>query len=95
MFTDGADFTNTFRALSSIDCKSADSRDVPDCIWEAIGNEELSDERKEAWREFVQEYRKKLQEEGMEEEKRIRMQHTANPVYIPRQHLLQVSTLWH
>lgn len=91
MFTDGADFTNTFRALSSIDCNSADSRDVPDCIWEAIGNEELSDERKEAWREFVQEYRKKLQEEGMEEEKRIRMQHTANPVYIPRQHLLQYA----
>jgi len=91
MYVDEADFTNVFRSLSSITCQSPDPRDVPDRIWEAIGKKDLTDERKEAWREFVGDYRRKLDEEGMDEQKRMRMQDAVNPVYIPRQHLLQYA----
>eukprot|EP00803_Ostreobium_quekettii_P004631 evm.model.scf_672.7 EVM.evm.TU.scf_672.7 scf_672:31562-38836(-) len=90
MYDDEADFTNTFRSLSSVDAQASSPDHVPDEIWSAIGKKDLSDERKQAWRNFVRNYRKQLCEEGVAEEERVRLQNSANPVYIARQHLLQV-----
>ena len=50
---------------------------------------ELSPERQQAWKEWLGEYKAALKAEGQSNEQRIRMQNSANPCYIPRNHLLQ------
>ena len=50
---------------------------------------ELSQEREASWKEWLQQYRTALKEEGMEESERLHMQNSVNPCYIPRNHLLQ------
>ena len=50
---------------------------------------ELSPEREASWKEWLQQYRAALKEEGLEESERVQMQNSVNPCYIPRNHLLQ------
>ena len=50
---------------------------------------ELSQEREASWKEWLQQYRTALKEEGLEEGERVQMQNSVNPCYIPRNHLLQ------
>eukprot|EP01026_Neomeris_dumetosa_P044757 TRINITY_DN37913_c0_g1_i2.p2 TRINITY_DN37913_c0_g1~~TRINITY_DN37913_c0_g1_i2.p2 ORF type:complete len:263 (-),score=26.92 TRINITY_DN37913_c0_g1_i2:292-1080(-) len=89
MYEDDADFTNTFRALSSISTEES-NKVLPDELLAAIGGK-LSEERELEWTQWVNLYRQKLLEEGMDESERIKIQNAVNPVYIPRQHLLQIA----
>ncbi|GMH32852.1 hypothetical protein BSKO_00686 [Bryopsis sp. KO-2023] len=91
MFEDEADFTNTFRAMSSVTTTppEGESMDfIPEQLLSAIGGD-LSDERKTAWRAWLSDYRAALQKDGLSEKDRMAMQNLTNPKYIPRQHLLQ------
>ena len=55
---------------------------------QAVGFE-LEEERQTAWQEWLQEYKAVLKEEGVDHDKRIELQNSVNPCYIPRNHLLQ------
>lgn len=56
---------------------------------QAVG-EELTGERQQAWQDWLQQYKAVLRGEGQSDELRIQLQNSANPCYIPRNHLLQV-----
>eukprot|EP01025_Chloroclados_australasicus_P048654 TRINITY_DN551_c0_g1_i6.p3 TRINITY_DN551_c0_g1~~TRINITY_DN551_c0_g1_i6.p3 ORF type:complete len:578 (-),score=68.33 TRINITY_DN551_c0_g1_i6:211-1944(-) len=91
MYEDDADFTNTFRSLNSISSSVNGNGDpLPAELRAAIGGQ-LKEDRELAWISWVNQYREKLSEEGTDEQQRIAIQNAANPVYIPRQHLLQLS----
>ena len=89
MYLSKADFTNSFRALSSI---SADSTEpsIPNTLRAAFG-EELTDELSVTWMEWIAAYKEALRKDGLPEEERVQKQNAANPKFIPRQHLLQVA----
>lgn len=90
MHKDETDFTNTFRALSSVttvEPEGGDDAQISPELVAVIGS--VSDDRKIAWKEWIASYRKTLQNEGLDESERMAMQNATNPKYIPRQHLLQ------
>lgn len=93
MHKDECDFTNTFRALSSIPTspqKESSGSALPQELLTVLG-EGISQDRKLAWIEWMIDYQIILQKEGMDQGERISMQNSSNPKYIPRQHLLQLS----
>ena len=88
MFEDAADYTNTFRALSSVDA-SADGAHLPAELAAAIGADELSPDRVAAWEDWVKLYKVALRGAGWEnEEERQAVQNGVNPAVIPRNHVM-------
>ena len=60
-------------------------------IWllmQAVG-QDLPEERQKSWKQWLQQYKAILKSEGQSNEQRVRQQNSANPCYIPRNHLLQ------
>ena len=57
------------------------------CLNQAIGD--LDAERRQAWDEFLTSYRAKLKEEGMSNSERQAGMNAINPLYIPRNQVLQ------
>lgn len=51
--------------------------------------EEVPEDRQQAWQDWLQQYKALLKAEGQSNEQRIQTQNSANPCYIPRNHLLQ------
>lgn len=84
MYEDGADYTNTFRALSSV-CVD-DPSIIPAPLAAAVEWEGLSDERKTAWADWVAEYKEALKHNGVDDRQNV--QNAANPAIIPRNHVL-------
>lgn len=90
MHEDETDFTNTFRALSSVSTiqpEGEDDAQIPPELASVIGD--VSDDRRSAWREWIAFYREILQKDALDETERMAMQNETNPKYIARQHLLQ------
>ncbi|KAL4419101.1 hypothetical protein ABPG77_010040 [Micractinium sp. CCAP 211/92] len=93
MYEDSADYTNTFRSLSSISA-TADSdvggvdeaSGLPAELAAVLGP--LEEERYAAWRDWVALYRRRLQKQGLPEEERIALQNAANPAVVPRNHVM-------
>ena len=63
---------------------------VPPALRAAIAGE-LSAEREASWVAWLGQWRQQLQRQNLSDEDRKRMQNGVNPMYIPRQHLLQVE----
>ena len=82
-----ADFTNAFRALTSISPQSTDPS-IPDALASTFGKV-LTEDETVAWIEWIALYKEALRKDGLSEEERTEMQNRVNPKYIPRQHLLQ------
>ncbi len=57
---------------------------------QAVGAD-LTPERQQAWKEWLSQYKAALKAEGQSDEQRVQMQNSANPCYIPRNHLLQTA----
>ena len=55
---------------------------------QAVG-QELPEERQESWKQWLRQYKTVLKSEGQSNQDRIQQQNSANPCYIPRNHLLQ------
>lgn len=55
---------------------------------QAVGAE-LTPERQQAWKQWLGQYKAALKAEGQSHEQRKQTQDSANPCYIPRNHLLQ------
>ena len=55
---------------------------------QAVGTE-LTPERQQAWKQWLTQYKAALKAEGQSHEQRKQLQDSANPCYIPRNHLLQ------
>ena len=55
---------------------------------QAVGAD-LSAERHQSWKQWLSQYKAALKAEGQSNEQRIQTQNSANPCYIPRNHLLQ------
>ena len=55
---------------------------------QAIG-QDLPEERQKSWKQWLGQYKTVLKSEGQSNEQRIQQQNSANPCYIPRNHLLQ------
>jgi uncharacterized protein YdiU (UPF0061 family) len=55
---------------------------------QAVGTE-LTPERQQAWKQWLGQYKAALKAEGQSHEQRKQTQDSANPCYIPRNHLLQ------
>ncbi|KAG2451971.1 hypothetical protein HYH02_003744 [Chlamydomonas schloesseri] len=96
MYTDDADFTNTFRALCDVGSASADSEEqqqqllLPPRLAAALNRgQPLSEERAAAWRQWLQAYQARLRADGTPDAQRQAAQRLACPKFIPRQHLLQ------
>lgn len=87
MYEDKTDFTNTFRSLASVQPEDS-SEDLPGPLQEAVGAD-LSAERHQSWKQWLSQYKAALKAEGQSNEQRIQTQNSANPCYIPRNHLLQ------
>eukprot|EP00884_Botryococcus_braunii_P018806 jgi/Botrbrau1/5609/Bobra.97_2s0032.1 len=85
MYEDRADFTNTYRALSSVSTSEPDEA-IPEALSKALG--ELSEERRGAWSKWLAQYRAALRAEGLPDKERQAMQDSVNPAYIPRNHVL-------
>lgn len=63
MYEDEADYTNTFRALSSVQYSNSSNHEdeIPNSLKQVIGEDILSnDERKNAWGDWVKRYRTAL-----------------------------------
>ncbi|KAL4852996.1 hypothetical protein ACK3TF_005970 [Chlorella vulgaris] len=89
MYEDAADYTNTFRSLSSVGVESGGNGAVgglPAALAEALGP--LEEERYAAWREWLDLYRATLAAEGLPAEERAAMQDGANPAIVPRNHVM-------
>lgn len=86
LFRSKGDFTNGFRSLSSISISDEDG--IPKALGDAFG-EEINEELKQEWLEWIRRYREVLRKENIPEMDRIRIQNSANPKVIPRQHILQ------
>ncbi|KAK9809076.1 hypothetical protein WJX72_008987 [[Myrmecia] bisecta] len=86
LYTDQADFTNSFRVLSAVS-QSGDSDELPGPLAQALG--ELDAERTAAWQKWIGEYKAVLRAQGVEEGERRQRQDSANPAYIPRNHVMQ------
>ena len=92
MYEDAADYTNTFRALSSVSMDtpaSGDDGELPKELIAAVGLDELPVERIEVWSTWVKEYRTALRTAGWSsDEERKAVQDRTNPVIVPRNHVL-------
>ncbi|PNW71311.1 hypothetical protein CHLRE_16g648900v5 [Chlamydomonas reinhardtii] len=102
MYTDDADFTNTFRALCDIGSGGGSSSEegggaaaegpqqLPGRLAAALNRgQPLSEERAAAWRQWLQAYQARLRADGTPDAERQAAQRLACPKFIPRQHLLQ------
>jgi uncharacterized protein YdiU (UPF0061 family) len=92
MYEDSADYTNTFRALSSVSMAtppSGDDGEIPAELISAVGLDELPKDRTEVWSTWVKEYRSALRTAGWkDDEERKKVQNNTNPVIVPRNHVL-------
>lgn len=93
MYEDSADYTNTFRSLSSISSAAGsdaggldDASGLPAALATVLGP--LEEERFAAWRDWVALYRRRLQEQGLPEDERVALQNATNPAIIPRNHVM-------
>ncbi|PSC69159.1 seleno O [Micractinium conductrix] len=90
MYDDSADFTNTFRSLSSVRAAGGEEMDgasgLPAALAAALGP--LEEERYAAWRDWLQLYRGALLAQGMPDAERAAMQDAVNPAVIPRNHVM-------
>ena len=59
-------------------------------IKQALGGE-LSAERKAAWAAWVADWRRQLQADGQSDGERQAAQNAVNPMYIPRNHVMQTA----
>jgi len=96
MYSDEADFTNTFRALGSITSAAPEGgeKDIPEQLRAAISaasTTEWTSEKEGAWLQWLAAFRARLREDGMSDVERKAMQDAVNPKFIPRQHLLQYA----
>ena len=57
-------------------------------MWQAIGGQ-LSDERQKAWEAFLGGYRAQLKQEGLSDAERRKAMDAVNPLYIPRNQVMQ------
>lgn len=88
MYNSKADFTNTFRTLSSVPVDGAAF--LPDTLKACCGKD-LSSEAVEEWQAWLENWRSALRSQKLSEQERIELQNSVNPVYVPRQHLLQYA----
>ncbi|CAL5218909.1 g654 [Coccomyxa viridis] len=86
MYEEKADFTNTFRAMSSVSA-SDEPGTVPEKLEQAL--EGLTVDRYKAWGKWLDEYRSHLKAEGRSDEERRREQDAVNPCYVPRNQVMQ------
>lgn len=56
---------------------------------QAVGHEDLPENQQEDWKQWLKGYKAALKSDGQSSEQRIQQQNSANPCYIPRNHLLQ------
>ncbi|KAG2441588.1 hypothetical protein HXX76_003209 [Chlamydomonas incerta] len=96
MYTDDADFTNTFRALCDVGSSEEGGSEgpagqqLPGRLAAALNRgQPLSEERAAAWQQWLQAYRARLRADGTPDAQRQAAQRAACPKFIPRQHLLQ------
>jgi len=87
MYQDDADFTITFRSLSSVTSVDETLEELPAALAAAFETP-LEPERASAWLQWLASYRATLRAEGRPDEERRAAQNAVNPKFIPRQHLL-------
>lgn len=90
MFEDAVDYTNTFRALSSVEAAptSGDDGEIPAVLAEVL-SEVSNEDRVGAWTGWLRRYRAALRAEGWASEaERQAVQDSVNPAIIPRNHVL-------
>jgi uncharacterized protein YdiU (UPF0061 family) len=92
MFEDSADYTNVFRALSSVSMAtpaSGNDGEIPTELLAAVELDNLPADRTEVWSTWVKEYRTALRTAGWSsDEERKKVQDSTNPVIVPRNHVL-------
>lgn len=89
MQEDGADFTNTYRALSAVPAAWEKTQDVPAALAAVLGPLDLSDEALSKWKGWLEQYAAALRAQGLPEEERVALQDAANPKYVLRNYLAQ------
>ena len=88
MYKSSADYTNTFRALGSMDVELAvDLGEIPRALQSCFG-EVLGDEIETEWLSWIGDYAKVLKSQGVTPEERFRIQKNVNPAVIPRNHVM-------
>ncbi|KAL6779327.1 hypothetical protein ACKKBG_A11885 [Auxenochlorella protothecoides x Auxenochlorella symbiontica] len=86
MIQDKPDFTNTWRALSSV-APGDGAEGLTPALAAALG-EDLAQERVEAWSAWAAKYRAVLAGQDLPAAERRAMQDAANPALIPRNHVM-------
>ena len=94
MYESSADYTNTFRTLGGVtvaDMELAmEVKEVPSRLqrWFGDGFEEDRDDKEMAWIEFFRQYVALLRKQGVTDAERWEIQREANPVLVPRNHVM-------
>jgi len=94
MYESSADYTNTFRTLGGVtvaDMELAmEVKEVPSRLqrWFGDGFEEDRDDKEMAWIEFFRQYVALLKKQGVTDAERWEIQREANPVLVPRNHVM-------
>ena len=92
MEKDSCDFTRTFRWLSRIPGSTGASEDTTDSLLAPLADvlpPKLDAARRDAWAAWVRTYRAALAAEGVADGERRAAQDAVNPLYVPRNYLLQ------
>jgi uncharacterized protein YdiU (UPF0061 family) len=92
--TDSVDFTRSFRALSAVPA----ALPAPGCAdaelllpLRGVLPEGLDGERVAAWADWIRSYRAALVGDALPAAERAALQNGANPLYVPRNYLLQIA----
>ena len=95
MSADGADFTRTFRSLSALPPAAIPAALTPQQVLAplaaALPAAAMEGARAEAWADWVRDYSGALLSGGLLAEERVAAMAAANPVYVPRNYLLQLA----
>jgi len=90
---DKLDFTRAFRSLVRVPAAVPGDTSEADLLAPLAGvlPADMARERSEAWVQWVGSYRSALAAEGMDPTERTALQNGANPMYVPRNYLLQLA----
>lgn len=88
MYESQGDYTNTFRALGTVDLNLAiDLNEVPTKLRKCFGDL-FDDEKEMAWISWLKDYSAALKAQGVGPAERYDVQSRANPAIVPRNHVM-------
>jgi uncharacterized protein YdiU (UPF0061 family) len=94
LYESSADYTNSFRTLGGLSqgdlALAIDAKEVPSKLrkWFGEGFDDNKEDKELAWLEFFRDFSDELKNQGVDDSERWEIQREANPVIVPRNHVM-------